>query len=91
MKNSKNVLNFKVIFSQDEDGIFVATCPAIPGCHTQGDTFEEAEKNIKEAIKLCLKVAQKDEDYRESIDFGGEQTSRFVGVSDVIIPRPEFL
>lgn len=91
MKNTKNVLNFKVIFSQDEDGVFVATCPAIPGCHTQGDTFEDAEKNIKEAIKLCLQVAQKDEDYRGSIDFEGEQTSRFIGVSDVIIPRPEFL
>lgn len=91
MKNTKNVLNFKVIFSQDEDGIFVATCPAIPGCHTQGDTFEKAEENIREAITLCLKVAEKDDDFRALIDFKGEHVSRFIGVSDVVIPRPEFL
>ena len=91
MKNTRNVLNFKVIFSQDEDGIFVATCPAIPGCHTQGDTFEKAEENIKEAIALCLKVAQNDKEYRASIDFQQDNDSRFIGIGDVIVPRPEFL
>lgn len=43
----KEVLNFKVIINQDEDGTFVATCPAIPGCHSQGETYEEVVKNIK--------------------------------------------
>lgn len=84
-------LNFKVIVNQDEDGIFVASCPAIPGCHTQGDTYEEAEKNIKEAIELCLEVAETDEEYRSTIDFGQNKNSHFFGISDIIIPRPRFV
>ncbi|HUV87992.1 MAG TPA: type II toxin-antitoxin system HicB family antitoxin [bacterium] len=41
---------------QDEDGVFIAECPAIPGCVSQGTTEEEAESNIKQAIKECLEV-----------------------------------
>ncbi|MGH9792626.1 MAG: type II toxin-antitoxin system HicB family antitoxin [Candidatus Acidiferrales bacterium] len=40
----------------DEDGVFVAECPAIPGCISQGKTEQEALENIKEAIELCLEV-----------------------------------
>lgn len=87
----KDYLRFKVIINQDEDGIFVASCPAIPGCHSQGNSYEEAERNIKEAIDLCLKVTQNDEDYKSSIDFGQKKTSRFIGISDIFIPRPEFI
>lgn len=41
---------------QDEDGMFIAECPSIPGCVSQGETEEGAEKNIREAIKACLEV-----------------------------------
>jgi predicted RNase H-like HicB family nuclease len=41
---------------QDEDGVFIAECPSIPGCVSQGKTEEEAEKNVREAIKECLEV-----------------------------------
>lgn len=41
---------------QDEDGMFIAECPSIPGCVSQGQTEEEAEKNIQEAIRECLAV-----------------------------------
>ncbi len=75
MKNKK-YLNFNVVITQDEDGVYVADCPAIPGCHSQGSTYEAAEKNIKEAIKLCLKVAQEDQEYRESIDFESAKIPR---------------
>ena len=84
-------LNFNCFITQDEDGLFVASCPAIPSCHAQGETYEEAEKNIKEVIKLCLKVAEKDEQYRSSIDFGQKQTSRFIGIKEVFFPKPSFL
>lgn len=47
---------WQVWIEQDEDGYFVAHCPALPGCHTQGDTEEEALTNIKEAIALCLET-----------------------------------
>lgn len=86
----KNSLNFKVIITQDEDGVFVASVPAIPGCHSQGDTYEEASEHIKEAIRLCLNVAKKDKVYRDSIDFGQRATSTFVGITDVTVPVPNF-
>ncbi|MEI9864088.1 MAG: type II toxin-antitoxin system HicB family antitoxin [Limisphaerales bacterium] len=41
---------------RDEDGIWVAECPSIPGCVSQGKTKPAALKNIKEAITLCLEV-----------------------------------
>ncbi len=45
---------FKVILEPDEQGGYVAVCPSLPGCYSQGETVEEALKNIKEAIELCL-------------------------------------
>ena len=41
---------------QDEDGVYIAECPSIPGCVSQGSSEEEAEKNIRQAIKECLTV-----------------------------------
>jgi predicted RNase H-like HicB family nuclease len=49
-------LKFLITIFQDEDGMFIAECPAIPGCVSQGQTEAEAEKNINEAIKECLAV-----------------------------------
>ena len=48
---------FKVVLApcEGERG-FVVSCPAIPGCHSQGETEEEALVNIKEAIEGCLEV-----------------------------------
>lgn len=68
-RNMERHTHFNIVVLQDEDGVFVAYCPAIPGCHSQGDTYEGAEKNIKEAIELCLKVAETDPVYKNSIDF----------------------
>jgi predicted RNase H-like HicB family nuclease len=48
-----------VTLFQDEDGVFVAECPSIPGCISQGKTELEAETNIGEAIKECLEVREK--------------------------------
>ncbi len=49
-------MKFTVTVDRDEDGIWVAECPSIPGCVSQGKTKDEALENIKEAIKLCLEV-----------------------------------
>jgi predicted RNase H-like HicB family nuclease len=46
---------FQVIIEQDEAGYFVAECPALKACYTQGKTYEEAIENIKDVIALCLK------------------------------------
>ena len=43
-----------VVFHPDEDGWHVASCPTLPGCHSQGRTREEALRNVREAIKGYL-------------------------------------
>ena len=55
-------MGYTVILEQEPDGGFVVTVPALPGCVSQGDTKDEAIKNIREAIELYL------EDCRETGD-----------------------
>jgi len=43
-------MKFRIVIQQDEDGVFVASCPSLPGCHSQGKTRSEAKANILEAI-----------------------------------------
>lgn len=43
-------MKFRVLVEPDEDGVFVAECPTLPGCISQGGTREEALQNIKDAI-----------------------------------------
>ena len=45
--------HFSIIIEQDKDGYFIF-CPELQGCYSQGDTYEEAMNNIKDAIKLHL-------------------------------------
>ncbi|MGP8050337.1 MAG: type II toxin-antitoxin system HicB family antitoxin [Desulfobaccales bacterium] len=52
-------MKFRVIIAQDEDGVFVARCPALPGCIFQGATREEAQANIREAITGYLESLKK--------------------------------
>jgi predicted RNase H-like HicB family nuclease len=49
-------MKFLVTVDRDEDGVWVAECPAIPGCVSQGGTSEGAVEGIREAIALCLEV-----------------------------------
>ena len=49
-------MKFPVTIDRDEDGVWVVECPSIPGCVSQGQTRDEALKNIQEAITLCLEV-----------------------------------
>lgn len=49
-------MKFTVTIDRDETGAWVAECPAIPGCVSQGATKSEALKNVREAIELCLEV-----------------------------------
>ena len=45
-----------VTIDRDEDGVWVAECPSIPGCVSQGDTKDEALANIRDAIEHCIEV-----------------------------------
>jgi len=52
-------MKFKIFIEQDEDGYFVAECPNLPGCISQGKTLKEAKENIKEAIEGYLESLEK--------------------------------
>ena len=47
---------FNVVVERDGDGFYVASVPALPGCHTQAKSLDELMERIKEAIALCLEV-----------------------------------
>jgi predicted RNase H-like HicB family nuclease len=49
-------MKFSINIYQDEDGVYIAECPSVPGCVSQGSTMEEAENNVKDAIKECIEV-----------------------------------
>lgn len=49
-------MKFMATLDRDEDGIWVAECPSIPGCVSQGNSRDEALANIREAIAACLEV-----------------------------------
>ena len=49
-------MKFVTTLDRDEDGVWIAECPSIPGCVSQGETREQALANIQEAIALCLEV-----------------------------------
>ena len=51
---------YRVLLEKGEDFEYVAHCPAIPGCHSQGDTMEEAVENIKDAIRGCIEALDKE-------------------------------
>lgn len=61
---------FDVIVERDSGGIYVASVPALRGCHTQATSLDELMVRIKEAIELCLEVAGEDVD---NLDFIGIQ------------------
>ena len=49
-------MKFLTTLDRDEDGIWIAECPSIPGCVSQGSSREEARSNTREAIAQCLEV-----------------------------------
>jgi predicted RNase H-like HicB family nuclease len=58
MEDKKMVREFNVIIEKDEDGYFVASVPALRGCHTQAKSQDVLMKRIREAIELCLEVEE---------------------------------
>jgi predicted RNase H-like HicB family nuclease len=67
-------MDFIVTLEQDEDGVWIAECPAIPGCVSQGSTRDEAVENVREAILLCLEV-------REELKMAGPREVRRIHVA----------
>ena len=61
---------FDVIIERDAEGYYVASVPALRGCHTQATSLDELMQRVKEAIELCLEVAGNEP---EALDFVGVQ------------------
>ena len=72
MEERKMAQEFTVVIERDEDGFFVASVPALRGCHTQAKSLDVLMKRIKEAIELCLEVQE-------------PVTNEFIGVQRVTI------
>ena len=68
--------DFNVIIERDSEGYYVASVPALAGCHTQAKSLDTLMERIQEAIELCLEVAE-------------QETERlaFIGVQKVTIER----
>ena len=47
-------LHLPIIIESDEDGYYIVSCPMFKGCHSYGETIDEALENIKEVIDMCL-------------------------------------
>ena len=78
-------LKFKklqVLIQRDEDGLYIASCPAIRGCHSQGDNYEDAMINIKEAIELNLEYfEEKNKMALKELDF----FPKFIATEELLI------
>jgi HicB_like antitoxin of bacterial toxin-antitoxin system len=53
IKISTMTRHFPILIEQDEDNIFIVTCPTFKGCHSYGKTIDEALANIREVIEMC--------------------------------------
>lgn len=80
MKKQTKILQFKVIIEQDEDGLFVASVPELPGCYTQAKTLEEVRKRIKEVINLVL---ESDKDIKKEKLSSPQSQPKFFAIEDI--------
>ena len=67
--------HFPVIIEIDEDGYYIVSCPLFKGCHSYGETIDEALENIKEVIEMCLEETKT------------EELNEFVGLRDLEITQ----
>jgi predicted RNase H-like HicB family nuclease len=76
VKRQRTVKEFNVLIERDAEGYYVATVPALRGCHTQARSLDKLMERVREAIELCLEVQG-----------GGFESLDFVGVQKVTVPR----
>lgn len=54
MKTKDKILHLPILVEQDEDNVYIVSCPVFKGCHSYGKTIDEALINIKEVIDMCI-------------------------------------
>lgn len=53
-------LHFPILIEIDEDGLYIVSCPIFKGCHSWGETIDDAMENIREVIEICLEETKID-------------------------------
>ena len=66
--------SFDVVIERDEEGLYVASVPSLPGCHTQARSLDEVTLRIREALELCLEV-----------EGAPEQSLEFIGIQRITV------
>lgn len=82
MVKAPKELQFKALIEQDEDGLYIASVPELPGCYTQAKTLEEARKRIKEVIELVL---EEDKELKKEKLEAPRSRHRFFGIEEVTV------
>jgi predicted RNase H-like HicB family nuclease len=75
MKTENRLLHLPILVEQDEDNIFLVSCPVFKGCHSYGKTIDEALANIREVIEICIE--EKNENVSEINSFVGFREMQF--------------
>jgi predicted RNase H-like HicB family nuclease len=75
-KNSNQKIHLPILVEQDEDDIYIVSCPVFKGCHSYGKTIDQAIENIKEVIEICI---EEEKDKRPT------GMNRFVGFREMEI------
>jgi len=66
-------LHLPIMVEQDEDNFYIVSCPVFKGCHSYGSTIDEALKNIREVIEICV------EEEKENVT----EINRFLGFREM--------
>jgi predicted RNase H-like HicB family nuclease len=82
-------VKFLINIYQDEDGVFIAECPSIPGCASQGETASEAETNLADAIRECLAVERPSTDESVLAAPSGRGSKSLSALATAMEPRPK--
>ncbi|MDO9040646.1 MAG: type II toxin-antitoxin system HicB family antitoxin [Bacteroidota bacterium] len=73
MKTKDKILHLPILVEQDEDNVYIVSCPVFKGCHSYGKTIDEALANIKEVIDICM------DEEKEKVT----EINRFVGFREM--------
>ena len=82
MKRQIQDLQFKILIEQDENGIYIASVPELPGCYTQGKSLEQVRERIKEVIEMVL---EEDESLKKDKINSPKTGTNFFGVEDITV------
>jgi predicted RNase H-like HicB family nuclease len=82
LKKTDKILEYDVVFEEASEGGYSVFVPSLPGCISEGDTFEEAKQNISDAISLYLESLTENEE-----EIVSEKRNLFIGKIQIPFPK----